>query len=106
MSDALQLALGLLQNDRLNEALACFERLLGANPNDVATLSAYASALKRAAAVDARAYIDVEDAVNALRPAHCAAVLVDFATVVVRLDVIRGCIVGRPPAASNGVVCE
>lgn len=38
-----------------------------------------------------------------MRPTYRSAALVDFATVVVRLDVSRGCIDGRPSAEPNGV---
>jgi len=41
-----------------------------------------------------------------MRPAHRSTALVDFATVVVRLDVSRGFIDGGPFAAPNGVACE
>jgi hypothetical protein len=43
---------------------------------------------------------------HALRRWRRPSALVDLATVVVRLDVIRDCIDGRPSAEPNGVTCE
>lgn len=53
MGDGLQAALSLLHRGELSAALVAFDELLKSAPDDVPTLSAYASALRRAGRIDA-----------------------------------------------------
>ena len=53
----------------------------------------------RTAAVDAGAHVDIEDALEALRPTHRAALRLGRALLVVPVDLRRHCIRGRPLAA-------
>ena len=57
----------------------------------------------RTAPVDAGAHVDVEDALEAMRPSNCEAAIDGSSTVVVRLDLRRGRTISRPSAAPSAI---